>query len=91
MDSDYFAASPAPLPAPQAPPGNPPAVGRFAKTDVTFGLFGRIVLTILLLIPLAGFVWLAVHWFIGIGGIVIYGGVLVPWALRDLWRHPRHR
>jgi hypothetical protein len=73
------------------PPANPERPGRFARTEVSFGLTGRIVLTILLLIPLAGFIYLATHYFIGIGGIVVYGGVVVPWALRDLWRHPSHR
>jgi hypothetical protein len=61
--------------------------GRFAKTDVSFGLTGRIIGTILLLLPLAGFVYLATQ-LIGIGGIVVYGGIVCPWALRDLWRHP---
>jgi hypothetical protein len=64
-----------------------PKPGRFAKTEASFGLFGRIVCTVLLLLPLAVFVYLAKQ-FVGIGGLVIYGGVIVPWALRDLWRHP---
>jgi hypothetical protein len=55
---------------------------------VSFGLTGRIVLTILLLLPLAGFVALATQ-LVGIGGIVVYGCIICPWALRDLWRHPR--
>jgi hypothetical protein len=73
-------------PAPQ-PPVRRSATGRFAKTEVSFGLTGRIIGTILLLLPLAGFVYLATQ-LIGIGGIVVYGGIICPWALRDLWRHP---
>lgn len=70
-----------------AAPAHRPVVGRFAKTDVSFGLTGRILFTILLLLPLAVFVYLATQ-LIGIGGIVVYGGIVCPWALRDLWRHP---
>ncbi len=71
-----------PPPSTQRPP-----TGRFAKTEVSFGLPGRIILTILLLLPLAVFIYLATQ-LIGIGGIVVYGGIVCPWALRDLWRHP---
>jgi hypothetical protein len=70
-----------------APTGRRAQAGRFDKTDVSFGLTGRIICTILLLIPLAVFVYLASE-LITIGGIVVYGGILCPWALRDLWRHP---
>ncbi len=74
--------------APQAPPGNRRATtSRFAKTEASFGLTGRIVFTILLLLPLAWFIYLATQ-LIGIGGIVVYGGIICPWALRDLWKHP---
>jgi hypothetical protein len=69
------------------PAGRPARPGRFAKTDTSFGLTGRIICTILLLIPLAFFVYLATQ-LIGIGGIVVYGGIICPWALRDLWKHP---
>jgi hypothetical protein len=70
-----------------APSGRPARPGRFAKTDTSFGLTGRIICTILLLLPLAVFVYLATQ-LIGIGGIVVYGGIICPWALRDLWKHP---
>ena len=90
VDSEqYFTAPPTITPAQQAPPGNPPRRGRYAKSEVSFGLTGRVVLTVLLLLPLAWFVYLATHYFIGIGGIVVYGGVVIPWALRDLWRPHR--
>ena len=72
----------------QPPPGNRRATtSRFAKTEASFGLTGRIVCTILLLLPLAWFIYLATQ-LIGIGGIVVYGGIICPWALRDLWKHP---
>jgi hypothetical protein len=74
-------------PPPVRPPGRPPRPGRFAKTEASFGLFGRIVCTVLLLIPLAWFIYLATQ-LIGIGGIVVYGGIVCPWALRDLWKRP---
>jgi hypothetical protein len=83
----------APVEAPVAtlaPPTNPPKTSRFAKTEVSFGLPGRIVMTIVLFIPLAWFIYLAKE-FIGIGGLVLWGGVVMPWALRDLWRHPSKR
>jgi hypothetical protein len=69
------------------PPGRLQTTGRFAKTEASFGLTGRIICTILLLIPLTVFIYLATQ-LIGIGGIVIYGGIICPWALRDLWKHP---
>jgi hypothetical protein len=65
--------------------------GRFAKSDVSFGLRGRIVLTVLLLIPLAWFIYL-VQWMITLGGLLIYGFIFLPMALRDVWRQdPRRR
>lgn len=64
--------------------------GRFGKTDVSFGLRGRIVLTVLLLLPLAWFVYL-MQWMIGVGGLVIYGFVVLPLALRDVWKPVRRR
>ena len=82
--SGSFGTAPAPSPA----SSRRSSTGRFAKTDVSFGLTGRVIATILLLIPLAFFIYLATQ-LIGIGGIVIYGGILCPWALRDLWRDPR--
>ncbi len=63
---------------------------RFAKTDVSFGLTGRVVMTVLLLIPFAWFVYLA-QWMIAIGGLVIYAVIFLPMALRDVWRSPRRR
>jgi hypothetical protein len=59
---------------------------RWAKTTTTFGPVGRVLSTVALLIPLAlmviggladPFVW---------GGIAVWGGVVMPWALRDVWK-----
>lgn len=59
---------------------------RWAKTPTTFGPVGRVVATVALLVPLLAmlvggladpFVW---------GGAAVYGVVLVPWALRDIWK-----
>ncbi|MFL6136549.1 MAG: hypothetical protein ACJ74O_01970 [Frankiaceae bacterium] len=57
---------------------------RWARSDVTFGPVGRIVATVLVCVPDAWFAF-------GTGGFGFYGLVLwtvvvVPWALRDIWR-----
>ena len=64
--------------------------GRFGKTDVSFGLRGRIVMTVLLLIPLAWFIYL-LQWMIAAGGLFIYGFIVLPLALRDVWKPVRRR
>lgn len=67
-----------------APP--PARHSRWAKTPTTFGPAGRIVATLLLLVPLAvmivggiadPFVW---------GGAGAYLVIIVPWGLRDIWK-----
>jgi hypothetical protein len=59
---------------------------RWGKTPTTFGPVGRVVATVLLAIPLLlmavggladPFVW---------GGAGLYLAVVMPWALRDIWR-----
>ena len=57
---------------------------------MSFGLRGRIVLTVLLLIPLAWFIYL-LQWMIAAGGLFIYAFVVLPLALRDVWRPVRRR
>ena len=65
----------------------PCATSRFQATDVTFGPVGRLVVTVLVLVPVAGFVAaLFVAPIGGITGLAIWGGVIVPKALRDTWR-----
>ena len=83
----------APLPTPQqraAPPAPEPAprvaYSRWRASTTSFGLFGRLVMTVLLLVP----VW----WFWSVQifawpGLVIWVGFLLPWALRDTWRRTR--
>ena len=58
---------------------------RWKKTDGTFGPAGRIIATVLLLLPLPVFV-LAVATGIGIIGAGVWVLVLMPWALRDIWK-----
>lgn len=59
---------------------------RWAKTTTTFGPVGRVLSTVALLIPLAlmivggladPFAW---------GGAAVWAGVVMPWALRDVWK-----
>jgi hypothetical protein len=59
---------------------------RWAKTDTTFGPVGRLVATFGLLVPFAvmivggltdPFVW---------GGAAVWGAVIMPWGLRDVWK-----
>jgi hypothetical protein len=59
---------------------------RWAKTDTTFGPIGRVLATLALLVPLAvmvvggladPFVW---------GGAAVWGAVIMPWGLRDVWK-----
>ncbi len=65
----------------------PPMRTRWRKTPTTFGPFGRVSCTIVLVVVLAFFI---------AGGVItggmtlvgagIWGFVIMPWALRDLWR-----
>lgn len=62
---------------------------RWAKTDTTFGPAGRVIATVGLLVPFAvmvvggitdPFVW---------GGAAVWGVVIMPWGLRDVWKAGR--
>jgi hypothetical protein len=87
-----FAASPVPAPsraftAPSS--GSPEPIvrhTRWGKTATTFGPFGRVVATVLVLIPLLimgyGGLALPMVW----GGAGLYLAVVVPWAMRDIWK-----
>lgn len=59
---------------------------RWAKTATTFGPAGRLVATIAVLVPLvlmiAGGFADPFSW----AGAGIWGVIIVPWALRDIWR-----
>jgi hypothetical protein len=63
-------------------------IDRYAATDVTFGKRGRWVVTVLLTLPILWFLWLAVTTMAGFGitGLVTYGGVVYPKAMKDTWR-----
>ena len=58
---------------------------RWKKSTGTFGPTGRVVATLLLLVPLP---LLAVGASVGFGliGGGIYVLVIMPWALRDIWK-----
>jgi hypothetical protein len=58
---------------------------RWKKTDGTFGPAGRIIATVLLLVPLPVFA-LGVATGIGIIGAGLWVIVAMPWALRDIWK-----
>ncbi|MGH8889848.1 MAG: hypothetical protein ACRDV3_08840 [Acidothermaceae bacterium] len=58
---------------------------RWKKSSGTFGPVGRVVATLLLLVPLP---LLAMAASVGIGliGAGIYVLLIMPWALRDIWQ-----
>lgn len=58
---------------------------RWKKSTGTFGPVGRVVATLLLLVPLPVFI-IAVSVGIGIIGGGIYMLVVMPWALKDIWK-----
>jgi hypothetical protein len=58
---------------------------RWKKTDGTFGPAGRIIATGLLVVPLPVFA-LGVATGIGIIGAGLWVIVVMPWALRDIWK-----
>lgn len=62
---------------------------RWRKTPTTFGPTGRVLCTLALLIPLVlmvvgglvdPFIW---------GGAGVWAGIVMPWALRDIWKAGR--
>jgi len=58
---------------------------RWKKTDGTFGPAGRVIATVLLLVPLPVFL-LAAATGIGIIGTGLWVIIVMPWALRDIWK-----
>jgi hypothetical protein len=58
---------------------------RWKKSSGTFGPAGRVIATVLLLLPLPVFA-MAVTVGIGIIGGGIYVLVIMPWALKDIWK-----
>ena len=65
----------------------PPLVrySRWEKSSSTFGPFGRLFATFLLLLPLPVFL-ITVAVGVGIIGAILYVVVVMPWALRDIWK-----
>ena len=75
------------LPSSFSPQAPPPGVrvpqSRWRQSQTSFGPVGRIIATLLLLLPLAVFVFAAGMFLIG-GFIYVF--VVLPWGLRDIWR-----
>jgi hypothetical protein len=74
------------IPAPKPLP--PPVVRtRWRKTPTTFGPVGRLVSTFGLVIP---FLFLLATGILDggmtLGGAALWGFVIMPWGLRDVWR-----
>lgn len=67
------------------PAGSLMTYSRWKKSAGTFGPTGRVVATFLLLLPLTLMV-AAIATGIGIIGAGVYIFVIMPWALRDIWR-----
>lgn len=60
---------------------------RWVSSAVTFGPVGRIVVSLLMLVPLWWFI--AYAGVFGIVGVPIWLTKVLPWALRDIWRPVR--
>ena len=74
------------LPPPVAPPSA--RYSRWAKSETSFGPFGRIAATIALLAILAVLLVTVVTG-VGIVGAGIYGFVVLPLALKHVWKKIR--
>lgn len=68
----------------------PPTGSRWEKSQVTFGPFGRITMTVLVLLPIPVLILGAATGFALIG-LGIWLLIVTPWALRDIWRTTRRR
>lgn len=77
---------PRPVPPPVVPACARRPLPRLARTDVTFGVRGRVALTLVALLPFALGVY--TFFFHGWALIGIYGFFVFPLVLRDLWRRP---
>ena len=86
MDPVETAADRTSAPTPTAPVAA--RHSRWRGGPTTFGPVGRLVMTLLMLVPLwffwatQGFAW---------PGLVIWGVFVLPWGLRDIWRRTRVR
>lgn len=60
---------------------------RWRKTPTTFGPMGRILATIALVVPEILFVVIGIlTGGFTLAGAVIWGGIIMPWGLKDTWR-----
>jgi hypothetical protein len=59
---------------------------RWAKTTTTYGPVGRVLATFGVLVPLAVMIVGGFAVTFAWGGAAVYAGVIVPWAMRDIWR-----
>ncbi|HWC34773.1 MAG TPA: hypothetical protein VG650_08090 [Mycobacteriales bacterium] len=60
---------------------------RWKKTPTTFGPVGRVVCTVLLFLPLPLMIaWTVISGGLGIIGLGAWAGVVMPMALRDVWK-----
>ena len=59
---------------------------RWAKTPTTFGPAGRVACTVVVLAVLALLIVGGLVDTFAWGGAAIWAGVIMPWALRDIWQ-----
>jgi hypothetical protein len=60
---------------------------RWRKTATTFGPVGRVIATVGLVVPLVFFLAIAIlTGGLTIFGVGIWGFVVMPWGLRDVWK-----
>jgi hypothetical protein len=60
---------------------------RWRKTPTTFGPVGRVIATVCLVVPVVFLVVVGLYGDIfALGGAGIWGFVIMPWGLRDVWQ-----
>ena len=60
---------------------------RWRKTPTTFGPLGRVLATLGLVVPFIFFMIIGIlTGGFELGGAVIWGVILMPWGLRDVWK-----
>jgi len=76
-----------PVPGPTLADLSPPRKTRWRKTHTTFGPVGRVVCTVLLVVPLPIMIFggITADPF-ALGGAGLWGLVIMPWGLRDVWK-----
>jgi hypothetical protein len=56
---------------------------RWRRSEVTFGPVGRLVATVVVMVPIVFAIFYSVFFIIA---AAIWALTLMPWALRDIWR-----